>query len=114
MSPIRTFKRSAAVVALSLLATCATSSVFAASSNTRKPVILDTQSGISDGQSGTVLQTAPLSRQPIVEAQPIAAPAELAPNSSVPIVVAPYIELPGGGATFPQQPQPGHAPHHRQ
>jgi len=114
MSPIRTFKRSAAVIALSLLATCATSSVFAASSNTRKPVILDTQSGISDGQSGTVLQTAPLSRQPIVEAQPIATPAELAPNSSVPIVVAPYIEMPGGGATFPLQPQPGPAPHHRQ
>lgn len=114
MSPIHMFKRSAAAVALSLLGICATSSVFAASSNSRKPVILDTQTGISDGQSGTVLQTAPLSRQPIVEAQPIATPAELAPNSSVPIVVAPYIELPGGGATLPQQPQPGHAPHHRQ
>ncbi|WP_027213606.1 hypothetical protein [Burkholderia sp. WSM2232] len=114
MSPIRTFKRPAAVIAFFLLGTFATSTVFAASSNTRKPVILDTQSGISDGQSGTVLQTAPLSRQPIVEAQPIASPAELAPNSSVPIVVAPYIELPGGGSAFPRQPPPGPAPHHRQ
>ena len=69
-------------------------------------MILDSQSGINDGQSGTVLQTAPLSRQPIVGAQPIATPTELAPNSSVPIVVAPYIQLPAGGGTPPPQPQP--------
>ncbi|HZZ05929.1 MAG TPA: hypothetical protein VFE81_23990 [Paraburkholderia sp.] len=79
---------------------------FAASSdNARKPVILDSQSGISDGQSGTVLQTAPLSRQPILGAQPIATPTELAPNSSIPIVVAPYIPVPvGGGKPSPQPP----------
>lgn len=81
----------------------------AASTSARKPVILDSQAGISDGQSGTVLQTAPLSRQPIVEAQPIATPAELAPNSSIPIVVAPYIQLPVGGTT-PTQPQLRPAP----
>ncbi|WP_025602951.1 hypothetical protein [Burkholderia sp. WSM2230] len=118
MSLIRPLQRSAAVIAISLATACAASSIFAASSNSRKPVILDTQSGISDGQSGSVLQTAPLSRQPIVEAQPIATPTELAPNSSVPIVVAPYIQLPVGGATLqPQlqpQPQPGPAPYHRQ
>ncbi|HZZ10100.1 MAG TPA: hypothetical protein VFE79_05370 [Paraburkholderia sp.] len=87
---------------------------FAASSSARKPVILDSQSGINDGQSGTVLQTAPLSREPIVGAQSIAAPTELTPNSSVPIVVAPYVPLPvGGGNVYPQphpQPHPGPAP----
>jgi hypothetical protein len=72
-------------------------SALAASSGGGQPLILDTQKGISDGQSGTVLQTAPLSRARIVEAQPIATPTELAPNSSPPIIVAPYIEVPAGG-----------------
>ncbi|SEC80337.1 hypothetical protein SAMN02787142_1985 [Burkholderia sp. WP9] len=94
-------------IAASMAMVFAASSASAASASTRKPVILDSQNGISDGQSGTVLQTAPLSRQPIVEAQPIATPTELAPNSSIPIVVAPYIPLPVGGATSrPTQPQP--------
>ncbi|ABE29819.1 hypothetical protein DR64_850 [Paraburkholderia xenovorans LB400] len=96
-------------LAASLTPVFAMSSASAASTSARKPVILDSQNGISDGQSGTVLQTAPLSRQPIVEAQPIATPAELAPNSSIPIVVAPYIQLPTGGGT-PPQPQPRPAP----
>lgn len=69
----------------------------AASSGGGQPLILDTQKGISDGQGGTVLQTAPLSHARIVEAQPIAKPTELAPNSSPPILVAPYIEVPAGG-----------------
>ncbi|WP_027803066.1 hypothetical protein [Paraburkholderia dilworthii] len=107
MSSIRSFKPALAAITVSLITACAASSASAASSNSRKPVILDSQSGISDGQSGTVLQTAPLSRQPIVEAQPIATPTELAPNSSVPIVVAPYIQLPvGGGGGVSPQPQP--------
>jgi hypothetical protein len=114
MLPVRLLKSVlAAAVAASLTTVFAVPATFAASSNdTRKPVILDSQSGISDGQSGTVLQTAPLSRQPIVGAQPIATPAELAPNSSIPIVVAPYIPLPvGGGMPSPQpQPQPRPAP----
>lgn len=72
-------------------------SALAASSGGGQPLILDTQKGISDGQSGTVLQTAPLSHARIVEAQPIATPTELAPNSSPPILVSPYIEVPAGG-----------------
>ena len=97
----------AAVVAASLTTVFAVSSACAASTSARKPVILGSQNGINDGQSGTVLQTAPLSHQPIVEAQPIATPAELAPNSSIPIVVAPYLQLPGGGHVPPQPlPQP--------
>lgn len=112
MSPVRSLKfLLATTVATSLITVFAVSSAFAAPTDTRKPLILDSQSGISDGQSGTVLQTAPLSRQPIVEAQPIAAPAELAPNASVPFIVAPYIQLPAGGGTPPQpQPQPRPAP----
>jgi hypothetical protein len=61
---------------------------FADSSSGGKPLILDTQSGISDGHSGTVLQTAPLSHERIVQAKPIATPTELNSNSSTPIIVA--------------------------
>ncbi|WNC88632.1 hypothetical protein RI103_13025 [Paraburkholderia sp. FT54] len=107
--PLKSFL--AVTIAACLTTVFAVSTVSAASTSTRKPVILDSQNGISDGQSGTVLQTAPLSRQPIVEAQPIATPAELAPNSSIPIVVAPYIQLPAGGGALPPQPQP--RPAHR-
>ena len=108
MRPVRLLKSVLAMTtAASLTTVFAVSATFAASSTTaRKPVILDSQSGISDGQSGTVLQTAPLSRQPIVGAQPIATPTELAPNSSVPFVVAPYIPVPVGGGTPSTQPQP--------
>ncbi|MFM0015567.1 hypothetical protein PQR46_30685 [Paraburkholderia sediminicola] len=108
MRPVRLLKSVLAMtVAASLTTVFAVSATFAASSNdARKPVILDSQSGINDGQSGTVLQTAPLSRQPIVGAQPIATPTELAPNSSIPIVVAPYIPVPVGGGTASPQPQP--------
>ncbi|MFM0213007.1 hypothetical protein PQQ96_37060 [Paraburkholderia sediminicola] len=112
MLPVRSLKSVlAAAVAASLTMVFAVPATLAASSSdTRKPVILDSQSGINDGQSGTVLQTAPLSRQPIVGAQPIATPTELAPNSSIPIVVAPYIPLPVGGGTPSPQPQPRPAP----
>ncbi|MFL9861790.1 hypothetical protein PQR72_39735 [Paraburkholderia madseniana] len=108
MLPVHSLKSVLAMTAAASLTTVfAVSATFAASSNTaRKPVILDSQSGISDGHSGTVLQTAPLSRQPIVGAQPIATPTELAPNSSIPFVVAPYIPVPVGGGTPSPQPQP--------
>ncbi|HEX7909076.1 MAG TPA: hypothetical protein VF534_13455 [Paraburkholderia sp.] len=106
MSSVRPLKFILATLfAASLTTVFAVSSAFAASSSERKPLILDSEGGINDGQSGTVLQTAPLSRQPIVGAQPVAAPAELAPNSSMPYIVAPYIQLPVGGGT-PPQPQP--------
>ncbi|WP_144142548.1 hypothetical protein [Paraburkholderia sp. BCC1884] len=110
MNLVRSFRTIlSAAVAVSLTTGFAASSAFAASSDARKPLILDSQNGISDGQSGTVLQTAPLSKQPIVGAQPIAAPTELAPNSSTPYIVAPYIQLPSGGGAMPQ-PQPRPAP----
>ncbi len=53
-----------------------------------------------------MLQTAPLSHEPIVQAQPAAQPAQLAPNSSTPMYVAPYIQLPTGGQTAPPSGQP--------
>ena len=83
----------------------------AASAAGGQPLILDTQRGIIDGQGGTVLQTAPLSHARIVEAQPIATPEELAPNSSPPLIVAPYIQVPGGQQPYPApQPHPHPAP----
>jgi hypothetical protein len=99
----------AVAVALSLAPVFAGSSAaFAASDSTRRPVILDSQGGIYDGQGGTMLQTGPLSREPIVGAQPMAAPVELAPpDSSTPMVVAPYIQVPvNGGATQRPTPRP--------
>ena len=84
----------------------AASTAFAASSTNRPPLVLDTQGGISDGQGGSVLQTAPLSHSRIVEAQPIAAPEELAPGGAPPYIVAPYIQLPGGSATPSPYPTP--------
>ncbi|HEY3597613.1 MAG TPA: hypothetical protein VGL08_08905 [Paraburkholderia sp.] len=104
-----------AIAATTLLASVfVASSAFAASASGRQPLILDTQHGINDGQSGTVLQTAPLSHEPIVEAKPAAQPAQLAPNSSMPLYVAPYIQLPAGGQSGQPPTHSGqHPPHPR-
>jgi len=75
-----------------------------------QPLVLDSQRGVSDGQSGTILQTGPLSNERIVEAQPIASPTELSPNPSGPVIVAPYVNLPvgagGQGGKTAQMPRP--------
>jgi hypothetical protein len=105
---IRSFNRGfapALCAATSMLMLTGTTA-FADSSGTGHPLVLDTQHGISDGHSGTVLQTAPLSHQRIVEAQPINSPTELTPNSSPPIIVEPYVQLPGGGGTPTPNPRP--------
>ncbi len=81
-------------------------SLSASAASASKPLVLDTESGINDGGRGVVLQTAPLSQQPIVTATPARSPAELPPDSS-PIIVAPYINLPMGGASAPR---PGYRP----
>ena len=63
---------------------------------------LDTRTGIHDGKSGLILQNAPLSPAPMVPANrlptidPVDAGAE-----QPPIVVAPYIALPGSNGTVP-------------
>jgi hypothetical protein len=108
MSSIRSLQSLLSVAAAALLTTvCAVSNAFATPDGARRPVILDSQGGINDGQSGTVMRTGPTSWQPIVGAQPIATPAELAPpDSSTPIIVAPYIQLPAGGGSRPPLPRP--------
>jgi hypothetical protein len=71
-----------------------------------QPLILDTQHGISDGQSGTVLQNAPLSPQPMVQMQQLPTLSGGGTDGSqVPIIVAPYVEVPGGGGR-PPKPRP--------
>nr|WP_042324355.1 hypothetical protein [Paraburkholderia ginsengisoli] len=104
MPSIRSPRSLLAVIAAGLLTPVfAVSNAFATPDSTRRPVILDSQGGINDGQSGTVMRTGPTSWQPIVGAQPMATPTELAsPESSVPIVVAPYIQLPAGGGSPPR------------
>jgi hypothetical protein len=47
------------------------------------------------------LQNAPLARQPMVPAQPTATLPDMTPQAQQPIVVAPYIELPGGSDRRP-------------
>ncbi|GAB7525612.1 hypothetical protein [Paraburkholderia sp. 2C] len=116
MRNARSIRFATPATASMLLATALiASTAFAAGAG--QPLILDTQHGISDGQSGIVLQNAPLSQEPIVQAAPAAQPEQLAPyNQSTPIYVAPYINLPtnasnGGrpphsGGTQPQAPRP--------
>ncbi len=67
-----------------------------------QPLVLDTQTGIHDGKSGLVLQNAPLSRAQMVPAQQLPAPEQLnATSGDPPIVVAPYIALPGASGAAP-------------
>ncbi|AFQ47640.1 hypothetical protein PI86_11850 [Burkholderia sp. A9] len=80
--------------------------VAAGAATSSKPLILDTQRGIQDGKGGLVLQTAPLSSEPIVEPAGLRTPAGQAPNSSVPLFVAPYINVPGWGLQPSNQPKP--------
>nr|WP_245964903.1 hypothetical protein [Trinickia dinghuensis] len=65
-------------------------------------VELGTQTGIHDGKSGLVLQNAPLSRKPMVPAQqlPTLEQSDSA-SGQPPIVVAPYIALPGANGAAP-------------
>ncbi|HEY4802752.1 MAG TPA: hypothetical protein VIH96_09045 [Paraburkholderia sp.] len=79
-----------------------------ASAHAGQPLILDTQMGISDGQPGQVLQNAPLSHEPMVQA---VQPAGLAPDSSQPYIVAPYVEVPAGGGSGGRPNPPPRPPH---
>lgn len=77
----------------------------AGAATTSRPLVLDTQRGIQDGKGGLVLQTAPLSSEPIVEPAGMRAPAGQAPNTSVPLFVAPYINVPAWGGQPANQPR---------
>ncbi|MGR3911629.1 hypothetical protein Q3A80_31745 [Burkholderia sp. SR8] len=80
--------------------------VVAGAATSSRPLILDTQRGIQDGKGGLVLQTAPLSSEPIVEPAGLRTTAGQGANSSVPLFVAPYINVPGWGASPANQPRP--------
>ena len=67
-----------------------------------EPLVLDTQTGIHDGQSGLVLQNAPLSRAPMVPAQQLPTLQQSgATDAQSPIIVAPYVALPGANGAAP-------------
>lgn len=105
MVSIRTFR----LVSLAACAAVWGAAVLPAVAWGGQPLVLDTQRGISDGQSGIVLQSAPLSQAPMVAAQRPAAPAGLAADESPPLIVAPYIKVPGTstrpGTKRPSRPQ---------
>ncbi|PRH50144.1 hypothetical protein [Burkholderia multivorans] len=73
--------------------------IVTAAATSSKPLILDTQRGIQDGRGGLVLQTAPLSSEPIVEPAGMRAPAGQTGTSSIPLFIAPYIDVPAAGAS---------------
>ncbi|WP_175722029.1 hypothetical protein [Burkholderia anthina] len=99
---VRFVPRTRLVLGAAVLVHC----VAAAAATVSRPLILDTQHGIQDGKGGLVLQTAPLSSEPIVEPAGMRTPAGQTSNSSVPLFVAPYINVPGWGASPANQPRP--------
>ncbi len=95
--------------ATAMLLAVASSAAFAAPPADSRPLVLDTQGGISDGKrGGTELQTAPLSSRGAAGSRPATTP----DASQYPLVVAPYIEVPGGGSRPPYPPpRPRPTPH---
>ncbi|WP_175978944.1 hypothetical protein [Burkholderia sp. BCC1047] len=79
--------------------------IAAGAATSSRPLVLDTQRGIQDGKGGLVLQTAPLSQEPIVEPAGMRAPAGQGTNTSVPLFVAPYISVPAWGGQPANQPR---------
>ncbi|SAK77178.1 hypothetical protein AWB79_04724 [Caballeronia hypogeia] len=68
-----------------------------------EPLVLDTQTGIHSGVSGTVLQSGPLGGPGMV-------PMDMLPGSpqqAEPIVVSPYVEYSGGQSNAPATPPGG-------
>ena len=72
-----------------------------------EPLVLDTQTGIHSGVSGTVLQTGPLGGPGMV---PMATLPGLPQEAEPPIVVSPYVEYSNGQSTVPTQPGGGIRP----
>ncbi|MDR5779714.1 hypothetical protein QCE63_09800 [Caballeronia sp. LZ065] len=59
-----------------------------------EPLVLDTQTGIHSGVSGTVLQSGSLGGPGMVPMQTLPGPPQ---EAQPPIVVSPYVEYPGAG-----------------
>ena len=106
LSPMIRAPRAAAAA---MLLAAATSAAFAAPPVDSRPLVLDTHGGISDGKrGGTELRTAPLAQRGAAGSQPAMAPEA----AQYPLVVAPYIEVPGGGPRPPYpSPRPRPTPH---
>ncbi|BAN23464.1 hypothetical protein [Caballeronia insecticola] len=69
-----------------------------------EPLVLDTQTGIHSGVSGTVLQSGQLGGPGMV---PMATLPELPQQAEPPIIVSPYVEFPAGQNSVPVQPGGG-------
>ncbi|MGK8203385.1 hypothetical protein ACRS3T_06165 [Burkholderia cenocepacia] len=80
--------------------------IAAAAATSSKPLILDTQRGIQDGTGGLMLQTAPLSSEPIVEPAGMRAPVGQGANTSIPLFMAPYIDVSGAQPAGRPRPTP--------
>jgi hypothetical protein len=63
-----------------------------------EPLILDTQTGIHSGASGTVLQTAPLNSSGMVQMDTLSGPPQ---QEQPPILVSPYVEYGSGQNVAP-------------
>ncbi|EKS67514.1 MULTISPECIES: hypothetical protein [Caballeronia] len=72
-----------------------------------EPLVLDTQTGIHSGVSGTVLQSGPLGGPGMV---PMATLPGIPQEAQPPIVVSPYVEYSSGQNTVPVQPGGGVRP----
>ncbi|MDR5743173.1 hypothetical protein QCE73_08395 [Caballeronia sp. LZ029] len=72
-----------------------------------EPLVLDTQTGIHSGVSGTVLQSGPLGGPGMVR---MATLPGLPQEAEPPIVVSPYVEYSNGQSTVPTQPGGGIRP----
>lgn len=70
-----------------------------------EPLVLDTQTGIHSGVSGTVLQTAPLGAPGMV---PMATLPDPPQQEQQPIVVSPYVQYGGETAVSPANGQGYH------
>ncbi|CAG9239472.1 conserved exported hypothetical protein [Paraburkholderia tropica] len=92
------FHHSVRVVAIAAIA-----ALTSAGAQAGQPLILDTQHGISDGQKGIVLQNAPLGQSQMVPMQQLPTDGS---TQQQPIIVAPYVEAPGGGGGRPPRPRP--------
>ncbi|CAG2142452.1 hypothetical protein LMG31506_02679 [Cupriavidus yeoncheonensis] len=97
-----------AAAAIAMLLAAASSAAFAAPPADSRPMVLDTQGGISDGKrGGAELRTTPQAQRG-AGSQPAMAPEA----AQYPLVVAPYIEVPGGGPRPPYpSPRPRPTPH---
>lgn len=72
-----------------------------------EPLVLDTQTGIHSGVSGTVLQTGPLGGPGMV---PMATLPGIPQQEQPPIVVSPYVEYSNGQGSLPVPPGGGGRP----